>query len=184
MWFFKTKIILSLISSAHIHVLPYQKTKNGVCLLIIYQQLTDFTVPKWLRLIIFNYIQKQTTGTCTIQTVWLDQIFKAISQDKYMYYLFEKENCTLNFIFYAKNSITYVTLIIKSLHKWMSFFFFPSQYCTINTDLMSLPWSGTRHPPYSIVYHRLKSYQFLPLHRHCVWLLSLVWNTAKKIAFV
>lgn len=59
----------------------------------------------------------QTTGTCTIQTVWLDQIFKAISQDKYMYYLFEKENCTLNFIFYAKNSVTYVTLIIKSLHK-------------------------------------------------------------------
>lgn len=54
-----------------------------MCLLIIYQQLTDFTVPKWLRLIIFNYIQKQTTGTCTIQTVWLDQIFKAISKDKY-----------------------------------------------------------------------------------------------------
>lgn len=41
-----------------------------------------FTVPKWLQLIIFNYIQKQTTNTCTIQTVWLDQIFKA-SQDKY-----------------------------------------------------------------------------------------------------
>lgn len=88
-----------------------------MCLLIIYQQLTDFTVPKWLRLIILNYIQKQTTGTCTIQTMWLDQIFKAISQDKYMYYLFEKENSTLNFIFYAKNSVTYVTLIIKSLHK-------------------------------------------------------------------
>lgn len=41
-----------------------------------------------------------------------------------MYYLFEKKNCTLNFIFYAKNSVTYVTLIIKSLHKWMSLFFF------------------------------------------------------------
>lgn len=90
---------------------------------------------KCLRLIIFNYIQKQTTGTCTIQTVWwLDQIFKAISQDKYKLdtcIIFEKENCTLNFIFYAKNSVTYVTLIIKSLHKWMSLFFFLLSTCIV-----------------------------------------------------
>lgn len=70
-----------------------------------------------------------------------------------MYYLFEKENCTgtLNFIFYAKYSVTYVTLIIKSLHKWMSLFFsFSVLYYQYRFDVITLIWNQASPVQYRI----------------------------------
>lgn len=68
-----------------------------------------------------NYIKKQTTGTWTIQTncmVW-SNFSKQFPRIWTIYFLFEKKNCTWNFIFYAKIQLSIYYKVF--IYEWVYF---------------------------------------------------------------